>query len=170
MLVPAGHLGSRAAPLPALKNHPSLGQIIEDHDVPALEALTDIRVVHTAEPLVRLLANSSGCGVGGGVFGRVFVRQPDVSCLARRRLSLAHARHPQGYKVVFEFGTNPFFTNKTLSKGYEMTVTSSGEVGYKKVTGCVVLWCNVLRQCRATAATDNCRSARSAPSVAVLTL
>lgn len=59
--------------LSAMKNNPSLAELIIEHDEPALKSLVDIRMEYLDKP---------------------------------------------GFKLIFEFAPNDFFTNKTLSKAY----------------------------------------------------
>jgi len=59
--------------LSAMKNNPSLAELIIEHDEPALRSLTDIRMEYLDKP---------------------------------------------GFKLIFEFAPNDFFSNKTLSKSY----------------------------------------------------
>ncbi|RLN96391.1 hypothetical protein BBJ28_00003194 [Nothophytophthora sp. Chile5] len=56
-----------------------------------------------------------------------------------------------GFKLTFEFSENPFFTNKTLTKEYDIgDASESGEAVLRNVTGTVIDWKESQNLCEVT--------------------
>jgi len=83
--------------LTAMKNHPSLAEIITDEDDAALASLVDIRMEYLDKP---------------------------------------------GFKLIFEFGSNDYFTNKLLTKSYFYREENGygGDFIYDHAEGCDIDW------------------------------
>jgi len=48
----------------------------------------------------------------------------------------------QGFKIIFEFSDNPFFSNKELVKTYYMVSDDAADPVLQKATGTNVQWAN----------------------------
>lgn len=85
--------------LSAMKNHPSIAELIEDRDEAALKHLIDIRMEYFDKP---------------------------------------------GFRLIFEFAGNEFFTNKLLTKTYifQEEMSYGGEFMYDRAEGDQIDWKN----------------------------
>ncbi|KAK6530558.1 hypothetical protein TWF281_007401 [Arthrobotrys megalospora] len=111
--------------LQAMKNNPLIGDWVDEKDEPALSYLKDIRIVHFEgnQPDLDPTADS----------GNFEVTHPPADS------------NTCGFKLVFDFKPNPFFTNESLTKEFLYEREMNGDdiycdLKYLKATGCKIAW------------------------------
>jgi len=123
-------------------NHPGLSMIITERDQKALEYLIDIRCAYftgrsglpvkqsglSYAAAAAKIAGASGASNALAIIGTSGVSDDDI-----------------GYKLSFDFLSNPYFTDDTLEKSYyykKGQVDEFGEFLYEKSVGCTIHWKN----------------------------
>ncbi|KJE97538.1 nucleosome assembly protein [Capsaspora owczarzaki ATCC 30864] len=69
------------------------------------------------------------------------IREEDEpALLALKDIVIAPLTDNDGFQLVFHFDDNEFFTNKTLTKTYTVSMEKGGELVYSGTTGCDIAW------------------------------
>jgi nucleosome assembly protein 1-like 1 len=131
-------------------NHPGLSMIIAERDQKALEYLIDIRCTYfTGRPVAPVKPPA--------ISYAVVAAGTSTPSNALAITSGEPSSDDIGYKLSFDFRSNPYFTDNTLEKTYYYKngqVDEFGEFLYAKSVGCTIHWKSGMDLTAANAAGD----------------